>query len=76
MGEKYEALDVEKMQQILAENEIPLQAARETVGIAYQVGVAALQEGQEGLGVDCLMMVYDVTRDEEVKALLQNSKVL
>lgn len=76
MGEKYEELDVERMQQILAENEIPLQAARETVGIAYQVGVAALQEGQEGLGVDCLMMVYDVTRDEEVKALLQSSKVL
>lgn len=76
MGDKFKELSVSEMQAILSEHEIPLQAAEATVGIAYQIGIAALKAGNSNLAADCLMMVYDVTQDEEVKTLLSESKVL
>lgn len=76
LGERYKKLEIREIQALLEEHEIPLQAAGQTVGIAYQIGLSALNAGNGALAADCLMMVYDVTQDEEVKALLSQSKVL
>ncbi len=61
---------VESMQRVLEQKGIPIQPSQKTLAITYQVGKAFLQSGDVDSAKECFLMVYDLTQDEELQALL------
>ncbi|MCR5716373.1 MAG: hypothetical protein K6G23_05980, partial [Lachnospiraceae bacterium] len=59
----YEKMEIEQLQRILSENEIPLKANSVTLALVYQAGKEAYEIGNRVQAHDCFCMVYDLTQD-------------
>lgn len=62
---------LQKLQSLLAAQDIPLGPNPDTLGIAYRVGCLEKEAGRADTARECLTMVYDLTRDEETLTLLK-----
>lgn len=66
-------IPLKDMQEILEKEKIPLGPNSDTLGITFRVGQIEMDNGNFENAADCFAMVYDLTMDEEVKALLDRA---
>lgn len=62
---------IRELQKLLSDYQIPTGPNPDTLGIAYRVGQLELDAGNIENAKDCFSMVYDLTRDEEVREILE-----
>ncbi len=67
----YKDMDINEMQKILSEKEIPLKANSTTLALLYKAGLEAYEIGNPMQARDCFSMVYDLTQDDEIKKILE-----
>lgn len=71
LNKKFEQMDINQLQEILHQNEIPLGPNPDTLGIAFRVGQLEMDKENYECARDCFAMVYDLTQDAETKAYLE-----
>lgn len=71
----YKDLSIEEIQETLKENSIPIEASSVTLALMYRAGLEALSLGNKTQAYECFFMVYDLTQDEEVKELMERSRL-
>lgn len=59
--------NVDELQKMISEAQIPVAAASNTLGLLYEVGKSEEKKGHLKEAAECYLMVYDLTQDEEVK---------
>lgn len=64
---------LKELQSILENEKIPLGPNSDTLGITYRVGQIEMDNKNFENAADCFAMVYDLTMDEEVEALLKKA---
>ena len=67
---KYPEWDIHHLQAELASNQIPVAAPSKTLGLLYQIGKSEEAKGHYQEAMECYLMVYDLTQDEEVRSHL------
>lgn len=70
LNNKYPEWDIQELQEELASHQIPVAAPNKTLGLLYQIGKSEEAKGHLQEAMDCYLMVYDVTQDEEVRERL------
>ena len=58
--------DLDQIQKILKDNEIPTAANSVTLALLYKAAEEAENAGDKDQALDCYRMVYDLTADEDV----------
>lgn len=71
LNNKYPQWDIHKLQAELADRQIPVAAPSKTLGLLYQIGKSEEAKGHIQEAMDCYMMVYDLTQDEEIERQLR-----
>lgn len=66
----YEEMSVGEMQFKIKESNIPLGPNQDTLNLVYQVGQLMIKENAITDAIDCFTMIYDVTLDREIKAII------
>ncbi|MCR5828902.1 MAG: hypothetical protein K6F93_00955 [Lachnospiraceae bacterium] len=70
----YKEADIDQLQKILAENDIPLKANSVTLALLYKAGIEAYETGMKEQSYECFRMVYDLTLDEEILEWMEKAK--
>lgn len=65
---------IKEMQQMFAEEQIEPGPDSDTVGVVYRVGELMMEDGAMKLAKDCFSIVYDITQEEKLGALLDTMK--
>ena len=66
IGKKIAEKDLNQIQKLLKDNEIPTAANSVTLALLYKAAEEAENAGDKDQALDCYRMVYDLTADEEV----------
>lgn len=75
LNNRYPEWDIHELQAALADKQIPVAAPSQTLGLLYQIGKSEESKGHIQEAMDCYMMVYDLTQDEEVRKHLMKLSV-
>ena len=70
IGKKVADKDLDQIQKILKENDIPTEANPVTLALLYKAAQEADEAGDTQQALDCYRMVYDLTADEEVGKII------
>ncbi len=70
LNDKTPKLDIKTMQKIFDENGIEPGPQSDTIGVIYRVGELMMQDNDNKLAKDCFSIVYDITQEEALEALI------
>ncbi|WP_026508607.1 hypothetical protein [Butyrivibrio sp. MC2013] len=74
MGDKLPEMSESQIMDLLKENEIPLTASSVSLALLVKAAGEAERSGNYRQALDCLMMVYDLTADEEISERINKCK--
>lgn len=70
LNDKTPKLDIKTMQKIFDENGIEPGPQSDTIGVIYRVGELMMQDNDNKLAKDCFSIVYDITQEKALEALI------
>ena len=70
IGKNIAEKDINKIQKILKDNEIPTEASPVTLALLYKAAEEAADCDDKNQALDCYRMVYDLTADEEIGKII------
>ena len=76
IGKKVSKKNLEQIQQILKDNDIPTEANPITLALLYKAAQEADEAGDRKQALDCYRMVYDLTADEEVGRIITEMEIV
>ena len=70
LNDKTPKLDIKTMQKIFDENGIEPGPQSDTIGVIYRGGELMMQDNDNKLAKDCFSIVYDITQEKALEALI------
>lgn len=67
---------IRQMQQMFQKENVEPGPDSDTIGVVYRVGELMMEDGELKLARDCFSIVYDITQEEKLEALLEQMKDL